>query len=236
MRIEITNPCKEDYSKMIPNESGAFCVRCEKTVRDFTKFSKDKILNFFQKSNSDESICGHFYQDQLNDLNWEEFSKKFNYYPDFKKKLLVVALSMVLFLLPKTNFSQNDDSGSVKGKPKIEVDGGITIDHSENFVLGEYVIDQSKPEFISGKAGLIQFIDTNKNYPKNHSLDKRSGKVIVKFSVSKQGKLSGFKIIQKLGLGYDEEAIRIAKLMPDWIPAQRGNQRVEMEAYIEVEF
>ena len=54
--------------------------------------------------------------------------------------------------------------------------------------------------------------------------------VEVEFKVNKKGELSDFKIIKSLGYGCDEEAIRLIREGPKWLPktygGNTGRQRV----------
>ena len=63
-RIEIPNPCHEDWNKMTPNKNGRHCVSCDKTIVDFTKMTDVAIKSYFSK-NADNKTCGHFYKGQL---------------------------------------------------------------------------------------------------------------------------------------------------------------------------
>jgi hypothetical protein len=62
-KISIPEPCHEDWNKMTPNEKGRFCDSCEKTIIDFTNYSKFELA---KRINSGESICGRFKTEQLN--------------------------------------------------------------------------------------------------------------------------------------------------------------------------
>lgn len=62
-KISIPEPCHEDWAKMTPNEKGRFCDSCEKTIIDFTNYSKFELA---KRINSGESICGRFKNEQLN--------------------------------------------------------------------------------------------------------------------------------------------------------------------------
>lgn len=62
--ITVPNPCHEDWNKMTPNEKGAFCQVCSKTVVDFTGMTDDEVRNYFI-SNIGQKTCGHFRNDQL---------------------------------------------------------------------------------------------------------------------------------------------------------------------------
>lgn len=58
------------------------------------------------------------------------------------------------------------------------------------------------------------------NYPKEAAENGIKGRVFVSFVVEKDGSLSNIKVAKSLGFGCDEEAIRIAKGLQNWIPAK----------------
>lgn len=45
------------------------------------------------------------------------------------------------------------------------------------------------------------------------------GIVFVQFLVYATGRIKVINLLRKIGYGCDEEAVRVIKLMPDWIPA-----------------
>ena len=63
-QLQIPEPCHEDWSKMTPVEQGRFCGSCQKAVVDFTGMSDMQLVAFFKKQ-STGSVCGRFYNDQL---------------------------------------------------------------------------------------------------------------------------------------------------------------------------
>ncbi|MGE7774436.1 energy transducer TonB [Chitinophaga sp. NPDC101104] len=75
------------------------------------------------------------------------------------------------------------------------------------------------PQFPGGEEALRDFLEKNMQYPEAALREKKSGTVFVKFVVQEDGKLSGFGTIGKSpGFGMDEEALRVIKMMPDWVP------------------
>src|SRR5882672_521370 len=64
IQLNIPEPCHEDWDKMNPVEKGRFCDSCQKQVIDFTNMSDVQLATFFKKP-STGSVCGRFYQDQL---------------------------------------------------------------------------------------------------------------------------------------------------------------------------
>ena len=63
-QLQIPQPCHEDWSKMTPVEQGRFCGSCQKAVVDFTGMSDMQLVAFFKKPSAG-SVCGRFYNDQL---------------------------------------------------------------------------------------------------------------------------------------------------------------------------
>ena len=53
-------------------------------------------------------------------------------------------------------------------------------------------------------------------------------KVYLKFIIDTAGKIRDIEIVRKLGWGFDEEAIRVFKLMPDWIPGKQNGKAVKV--------
>ena len=63
-QLQIPEPCHEDWDKMTPGDKGRFCDSCQKTVHDFTGMNDAQLIAFFKKP-STGSVCGRFYNDQL---------------------------------------------------------------------------------------------------------------------------------------------------------------------------
>ena len=81
-----------------------------------------------------------------------------------------------------------------------------------------------KPEFPGGEAALKAFFSGNLHYPPAAIEAHVMGRVIVRFFVNEQGKISDALVIRGIGTGCDEEALRLVKAMPDWKPGSfNGN-------------
>lgn len=84
-----------------------------------------------------------------------------------------------------------------------------------------------------GERALLAFLKKNLKYPVGQ---KQKGKVKLSFDVSPEGLLSNIKIERSLGKLFDDEAIRVVKLMPAWVPAYAGGTAVNSRASIEIDF
>ena len=80
-----------------------------------------------------------------------------------------------------------------------------------------------KPEFRGGVRDFYQFIAKNYIMP---NVKKLRGKVYVAFVIEKDGSIEEVKILRDLGYGTGEEAIKVLKKSPKWIPAQLKGEKV----------
>ena len=89
----------------------------------------------------------------------------------------------------------------------------------------DYTSADKKPDFPGGMMKFYEFVGQNFKAPE----EKISGKVYVQFIVEVDGSLSNFKILRDIGYGTGEEAIRVLKLSPKWIPAEQDGKKVAAE-------
>lgn len=89
MKIIIDNPCHENWDAMSPNEKGAFCLSCQKTVIDFSIKTVDEIKNFFTELPKTESVCGRFKEEQLDEMSFEHFFNQFRGWKFFQKAAVI---------------------------------------------------------------------------------------------------------------------------------------------------
>lgn len=87
-----------------------------------------------------------------------------------------------------------------------------------------FQIVEQQPEFPGGMSALNQFVRDNLEYPEIARKAGVEGRVIVGFIVGRDGKIRDVQVMRGIGAGCDEEAIRVVREMPNWIPGkQRGN-------------
>ncbi|MCU0432917.1 MAG: energy transducer TonB [Bacteroidia bacterium] len=92
------------------------------------------------------------------------------------------------------------------------------------------------PHYKEGRAALEKFLADNTRYPEQAKKNNITGFVVVGFMVKEDGSLTDFRILKSLGYGCDEEAMRVAKLMPAWNPGKQNGKVVPMEMNVSVKF
>jgi len=80
--------------------------------------------------------------------------------------------------------------------------------------------------FPSGSEALMRFVGEHLQWPDKGGEICIQGRVVVEFIVEKDGSLTNFRIERSLHTLFDNEALRIARLLPRFIPAQKDNQPV----------
>lgn len=102
--------------------------------------------------------------------------------------------------------------------------------------INVYDCVEQMPFFPGGSQKLKEFIEENLRYPKELEETCVQGRVIVRFIVERNGKLSNVKVVKSVHPALDKEAIRIVKLMPRWIPGRQNGITVRVKCYIPIIF
>jgi periplasmic protein TonB len=96
----------------------------------------------------------------------------------------------------------------------------------EEEVTEPYRYVEQNPEYPGGELARTKFLQNNINYPNMARESDIQGVVYITFVVGKTGEISKVQIIRGIGGGCDEEAIRVIKLMPKWIPGRQNGKPV----------
>lgn len=92
------------------------------------------------------------------------------------------------------------------------------------------------PEFEGGTEAMFKFINCNLRYPTIGDSDVQ-GRVMIKFVITKEGKLVDPIILRSIGYHFDQEALRVVKLMDGkWTAASHRGKSVDCYYIIPVAF
>jgi TonB family protein len=107
-------------------------------------------------------------------------------------------------------------------------------DPDETGTILTYV--KEMPSFPGGDSERLKFLSKNIRYPQQASENGVHGTVFVSFVVKKDGSLDDVKILQGIGNGCDEEAIRVVKKMPRWNPGYQNGKKVAVLFHMNIDF
>lgn len=99
---------------------------------------------------------------------------------------------------------------------------------SKTVVLDENIIHNSagveiRPEFKGGISEFYKYISKNYRTPNVPGLN---GKIFLSFVIEKDGTINDVRVLKDIGYGCGEEAIRVLKNCPAWIPAEQNGKKV----------
>jgi TonB family protein len=90
-----------------------------------------------------------------------------------------------------------------------------------------YTYTDQMPSYPGGDEALYDFISKNIVYPEVAKRAGIMGKIYVQFVIDKDGSVTDVKVQRGIGAGCDEEAVRVVKLMPKWIPGKNKGELVK---------
>ena len=159
MEISIKKPCHENWDSFTPNEQGAFCGKCVKTVVDFSNKSIEEIKDFFI-GKQDEKVCGRFEKTQLTSLSFDAFFNEFKGF-NFTKRLAVILYFTFGVWLFNTSSASAQTKIHEKGDVQVvKVDhaimGGIRAISPKNDTAKTCVTPKGNTTLIKGKVAHVK--------------------------------------------------------------------------------
>ena len=90
------------------------------------------------------------------------------------------------------------------------------------------------PQFPGGDVALMEFLKKEVRQPDGAKDVK--GRVVIRLTVESSGELTHFEVLRSVHPALDKEALRVAKMMPKWIPGRIYGKLVTSRCCIVVAF
>lgn len=158
MEISIKKPCHENWDLMTPNEQGAFCGKCVKTVIDFSNKSIEEIKDYFN-GKQNEKVCGRFETTQLTSLSFDAFFNEFKGFNFTKRFAVIVYFTFGMWLFNASSGAaqtQQPIKGDVEITPKTKIMGGIRALPAKDTTKTPCVKPTTRENMIQGKVAFIK--------------------------------------------------------------------------------
>ena len=144
---------------------------------------------------------------------------------------LNITLQPILSELP--TMGATDAYRAVKPNPAMPV----RTPPSSHTINGQvFTAVEEAAVFPTGIPGLMQYVAHTLRYPAKARLAGVQGNVLVQFVVLPTGAIGLAKIKKGIGSGCDEEALRVVKQMPHWLPGKQNGKAVAMEYVLPIQF
>lgn len=130
---------------------------------------------------------------------------------------------MTKFVPPKSDSKRKKEKTSANKQEAIPTQGEVT-DSTIYTLAGDI---EAMPEFPGGTAKMMEFLAANVKWPEslNDGPDVQ-GRVVVAFTVEKDGSINDIEVVRSVYPDLDEEAVRVVKLFPKFIPATHNGKTV----------
>jgi TonB family protein len=125
--------------------------------------------------------------------------------------------------------------GGVSDVPMIPAKNRAKGDQKKESPELVFTIIEQMPEFPGGIDSLNQFLTENLKYPVREEQIKDTA-VLAQFIVNRKGKIKSIVILKSAGKVFDDEVIRVIKMMPDWIPGMQRGEPISVKYTLPVDF
>lgn len=119
----------------------------------------------------------------------------------------------------------------------IKISSGSDSNGTRSYVeVFEYDYVSQKPSFPGGESKLVEFINSEREYPREAYERGIQGRVTCSFIVNTDGSISNVRLLRGVNVLLNEEAIRIFNAMPSWIPGRNAGRAVPVRVTRTVNF
>ena len=127
------------------------------------------------------------------------------------------------------------DIDSTSSKIEKDQKSDSDNDDDDDMIMG-MIVGEHRAEFPGGDRALLDFLKSNLVYPKAAQDSSIQGRVIVRFTVEKDGSITDVEVARSLHPVLDEEAVRVVSMMPKWQPAMRKGDPIRSKFSLPIYF
>lgn len=100
-----------------------------------------------------------------------------------------------------------------------------------------FAMVESKPSFMGGDQNdFSKWVSQNLVYPEIAKENGVSGKVILTFTLTADGKVTNVKVLKGIDAALDKEAVRVVSSSPKWTPGKQRDRAVKVQFIFPVHF
>lgn len=178
------------------------------------------------------------------DITFEKISDAIDYNHITKDNDVKKAIKKSNSITPISSQIMQHSSGILTGgigSLPIIGQGGNGTSEAGNFPTFKvpekpFDIVEVMPEFPGGMQAMYEYITNNLQYPKLAKESGRTGRVMLSFVVNADGSLSDINVMQGIGFGCDDEAMRVISEMPNWKPGIQNGTQVPVRLILPINF
>ena len=152
------------------------------------------------------------------------------------KYVLVPALALGLLVASNIESVARTWSGNTAATVTEDMNEVVWTTPADTIPDGVFDVVEKMPEFPGGMPAMMQFLQQNMKYPEEAAKKGIQGRVMVKFVVDASGKVRDVELARGVDPLLDAEALRVIKMMPDWIPGMQKGHKVHVKYTVPIAF
>ena len=133
-------------------------------------------------------------------------------------------------IVPRDFDETEQPDSTLSCEPKTMVAKSDTL--KEELIFGE--IAETQPMFRGGQSALLQYINDNVKYPEEARKDHLEGRVVVNFTIERDGSITDVNVVKSAHPILDKEAVRVVESMPKWRPGTRNGESIRVKYNIPI--
>ena len=141
-------------------------------------------------------------------------------------------LVMAMCLVCLSANAQGEKGKHKKRNQPAQVKSATTKAEDTQRVMCEFF--EILPQFPGGDKALMEFLKKEVRQP-DEAKDVK-GRVVIAITVETSGELTHFEVLRSVHPALDKEALRVAKMMPKWIPGRICGKLVAVKYNLVVKF
>ncbi len=217
-----------------------------KTIKENHEFLADEGVihngysaNHYQKMLFEQSTGLHL--SLANNFNKSLTFKRLNMMKKIKSnklakyKVLIaipVIMAMVIFVACSKELAKIEPAKNIDGIDNELRKKTMAITEKDTV----FFIVENMPQFPGKELGLKKHIAQNVIYPEEARKNGIEGKVYVRFVVTKAGAVDHVTIARGIDSLLNNEALRVVKTLPKWIPAEQNGEKVNVWYTVPINF
>lgn len=143
------------------------------------------------------------------------------------------------------DFSIQETDIPIQDEIIIDLSEEVKIDHqaqlppiieTETIENEIFIVVEDPPRFRGGQEKFEKFLTENLRYPSSARQSGISGTVYVTFVIDTDGKVKDARVLRGVHSSVDEEALRVIRIMPEWIPGKQRGKAVKVQFTMPVRF
>ena len=123
-------------------------------------------------------------------------------------------------------------SGQKEKKENIE----LISSESDNSFQRPLEGVEELPCFPGGLEGLMEWLSNNVRYPKAAQRQGFEGRVVVQFTVERDGSICDIEVVDSVSPDLDAEAVRAVRSMPKWTPGKMNGEPIPVQFSLPINF